>query len=179
MRSVCTTQLKRNIRIGALAVLLAAAVLAAAYALYTREPELLDPNALPGEPVALEDAYGYSQLAPQGVPCVVRLCGSPKIDGKDVYLNLTSPEGNVYLVRAEVYSVAVETDPSTGEKKPVPDKLLGKTGFIRPGTYVEKLRLDKGLSGGENSVYIKLALRDEESGRSGGSFYVGTTFVKN
>ena len=179
MRSVCTTQLKRNIRVGAAVTLLFVVVLAAAYALYTREPELLDPNELPGEPVALDEAYGYSQLAPQGIPCVVRLCGNPEIDGKDVYLNLTSLEVNSYLVRAEIYSVVVEVNPSTGEQKTAPDKLLGKTGFIRPGTYVEKLELDKGLKNGETPVYIKIALREEETGHSGGSFYVGTTFVKD
>ena len=179
MRSVCTTHLKQNIRIGAVIALVFAVVLAAAYALYNRETELLDPNALPGEPVALEEAYGYSQLAPQGVPCVVRLCGNPEVDGKDVSLNLTSLDANSYLVRAEIYSVAVEVNSTTGEQKPVPDKLLGQTGFIRPGTYVEKLHLDKGLKKGETPVYIKIALRDEETGHSGGSFYVGTTFVKD
>lgn len=178
MRSVCTTQLKQNIRLGVAVALLVAAVLAASYALYTREPDLLEPNELPGEPIALPAEYGYSELIPQGLPCVIRICGTPKVDGKDVYLNLTSPEVNSYLVRAEVYSVKVEVDAATGERKPAPDKLLGKTGFIHPGTYVEKLHLDKGLKNGENPVYIKIALRESETGHSGGFFYLSTTFIK-
>lgn len=178
MRSVCTTQLKQNIRIGLAVTLLVAVVLAVSYALYTREPELLEPNELPGEPIALPAEYGYSELMPQGLPCVIRICGMPKVDGKDVYLNLTSPAVNSYLVRAEVYSVKVDVNAATGQAKPAPDKLLGKTGFIHPGTYVEKLTLDKGLKNGENPVYIKIALREEDTGHSGGFFYLGTTFVK-
>lgn len=178
MRAVCTTQLKQNIRIGAAITLLVALVLAAAYALYTREPELIDPAETVGEPIVLDSAYGYSELAPQGMACVVRLCGTPQVDGKTVYLNLTSPEYNVYLMRAEVYSVKLEVNASTGEQKPVPDKLLGKTGFIRPGTYVEKLQLDKALKDGETPVCIKIGLRDQETGHSGGFFYLTTTFVK-
>ena len=177
MRSICMTQLKQNIRIGILVTLLIALVLGLCYALYTREPELLDPNELPGEPVALAQEYGYTQLMPQGFPGVVRLCGTPKVEGKDVYLNLTNLEGNAYLMRAEIYTVEVQVT-AEGEQKPTPGKLLGKTGFIHPGSYVEILHLDKSLKAGENPVYIKIALRDEETGHSGGSFYAGTTLVK-
>lgn len=178
MRSVCTTQLKQNLRTGAAVALLVAVVLALSYALYTRKPELIDPAETAGEPIALDAVYGYSELTPQGLPCTVRLCGTPKVEGKDIYLNLTSPEYNIYLMRAEVYSVKLEVNAATGEQKPAPDQLLGKTGYIHPGTYVEKLTLDKGLKNGENPVYIKIVLREEDGGHSGGSFYLGTTFVK-
>lgn len=178
MRSVCTTQLKQNIRIGLAAVLVVAAALAAAYALYTREPDILDPNGQPGQPEALAQELGYTELYPQGLPCRVRLCATPRVDGKDVYLNLTNPDTNAHLLRAEIYSVQLETDPSTGQQKPVPGELLGKSGFLHPGTYVEVVRLDKGLNSGENPVYIKIALREEDTGHSGGFFYLGTTFVK-
>lgn len=177
MHFVCKTQLKQNIRTGLAVFLLVAVVGAISYALYTREPELIDPAETAGEPIALDAAYGYSELTPQGLPCAVRLCGMPKVEGKDVYLNLTSPDYNIYLVRAEVYSVVME-DSGNGQQKPAPGKLLGKTGFIHPGTYVEKLQLDKNLNSGETPVYIKIALREEDTGHSGGFFYVGTTFVK-
>ena len=178
MRSVCMTQLKRNIRAGALVGLLVAVVLVASYALYHREPEIIDPAETVGEPIALDEAYGYSELTPPSLACTVRLCGTPEVDGKDVYLYLTSVEYNAYLIRAEIYDVQMQVNEATGEKKPSPGKLLGQTGFIHPGTYVEKLHLDKGLKNGENPVYIKIALRDEESGCSEGFFYLGTTFVK-
>ena len=178
MHSVCKTQLKQNIRTGLAVFLLVAVVSAIAYALYMREPELIDPAETPGEPIALDAVYGYSEMTPPSLPCTVRLCGTPKVEGKDVYLNLTSPSSNIYLMRAEIYTVALHMDAATGQQKPVPDKLLGKTGFIHPGTYVEKLHLDKGLKNGENPVYIKIALREDQTGHSGGFFYLGTTLVK-
>ena len=67
---------------------------------------------------------------------------------------------------------------SSGKQTFLPDKLLGRTGFIHPGTYVEKVTLDKELSDGDTPVYIKIALRDGETGQSLGSFLVGTTLHK-
>ena len=178
MRFVCMTQLKRNIRTGLVVGLVVAAVLALSYALYTRQGDIMDPNEQSGEPVALAQELGYSELVPPGISCRVRLCGTPKVEGRDVYLNLTNPAHNSYLLRAEIYTVKAQRDASTGQTTTVPDKLLGMSGFIHPGTYVEKVRLDQELKNGENPVYIKIALREEDTGHSGGFFYLGTTFVK-
>ena len=67
---------------------------------------------------------------------------------------------------------------SSGKQSFAPDRLLGRTGFIHPGTWVETLTLEEPLTKAETPIYIKIGLGDPESGRSLGSFLVGTTFYK-
>lgn len=98
-----------------------------------------------------------------------------KTDAGYASIYLTSPADNDVLIRAELYSVKTVYDESTGQATFLPDKLLGKTGFIRPGTYVEKVRV-KGLRSGENTkVMVKISTMYEESGTSKGIFYIRTT----
>ena len=98
-----------------------------------------------------------------------------KTDAGYASIYLTSPADNDVLIRAELYSVKTVYDESTGQATFFPDKLLGKTGFIRPGTYVEKVRV-KGLRSGENTkVMVKIPTMYEESGTSKGIFYIRTT----
>ena len=130
-----------------------------------------------GVPAALPEEYGYTFYMPQGYNAAAQVCGNPKIEGRDVYLYLTNPIQNPCQMRAEVFTVKAGVD-SSGKQTFLPDKLLGRTGFIHPGTYVEKVTLDKELSDGDTPVYIKIALRDDETGQSLGSFLVGTTLHK-
>ena len=60
--------------------------------------------------------------------------------------------------------------------KPVlPDKLLGRTGFIHAGTFVEKVKV-KGLrSGEETKVMVKISTMYEDTRTSKGIFYIRTT----
>lgn len=177
MHHICRTQLKRSIM---RAVVLAAAVLAvvlAAVFLLERNSDLIDQGELQGAPAALEERYGYTELSPQGL-CTVRLCGNPLIDNKEVYLYLTNLPSNAHLIRAEIYEAAVSVNDQTGAESYVPGKLLGRTGFIHPGTYVEELTLNKPLAADETRVYIKIALRNAETGQSEGYFYLGTILCK-
>ena len=137
-------------------------------------PELLDPAAVAGEPQALPEEYGYSQMAPIQVPGSVRLCGAPPVAGKDIFLYLTNPASNIHQLRAEIYKGELAVDPKTGERSVIPGKLLGVTGFLEPGTWVEKVTLKKGLQIGESTVCIKIALRNRETGHSEGFFFLTT-----
>ena len=178
MHSVCRTQLKRNLLLGAAVVLVVALFVAVLLLLPDRTSTLIDAGELSGEPQALPEAYGYTQVAPPTGGCTIRFCGAPVVDGKDVYLYLTNLPINAHLVRAEVYEAIVVVDKSTGQGSYEPGKQLGSTGFIHPGTYVEKVTLDKRLKDAETRVYIKIATRNQETGQSEGYFYVGTTFSK-
>lgn len=178
MHSICRTQLKRNLLLGAAAVLVLVVFVAVLVFFPGRTPAVMDSGELPGEPQALPAEYGYTQVAPPQMNCAIRFCGEPPVDGKDVYLYLTSMPTNGVLIRAEIYEAVVSVDRATGQSTYVPGDRLGSTGFIHPGTYVEKVTLDKRLRAGETRVYIKIATRNEESGRSEGFFYVATTLKK-
>ena len=153
-------------------VLMVALFAVAALWILSRPVELMDENALPGEPQALADELGYSHLEQAGFGSV-RLCGNPVVDGKDVYIYLTNLPSNLHLMRAEIYTAKQVTN-SSGEKRWEPNKFLGRTGFIEPGTYVEKVSLDKNLPRGKSMVIIKVALRNAETGGSEGFLYLNT-----
>lgn len=172
MRSFCRTQLKRNILLIAALVLVVAVFAVAAVWILGRPVELMDENAIAGEPQALPDEAGYSHLDQVGFGSV-RMCGNPAVDGKDVYIYLTNLPSNLHLMRAEIYTAKQVTN-SAGEKRWEPNKFLGRTGFIEPGTYVEKVSLDKKLPRGQSMVIIKVSLRNAETGGSEGFLYLNT-----
>ena len=58
------------------------------------------------------------------------------------------------------------------------DELLGKTGFIRPGEYVETLTLDNKLKDSETYAMIKIATYNIDDGTSNGTFFVNTILYK-
>ena len=180
MRRVCRTQLKQTLQIAVPLVLVALLLLGGTVYYLTRPTEvasLTDPGEQPGIPEALPQEYGYTLYTPQGYNAVVQVCGNPKIEDRTVYLYLTNPEINGCQMRAEIYTVKATVD-SNGKQSFTPDRLLGRTGFIHPGTWVETLSLEKPLTEAETPIYIKIALRDPETGSSMGSFLVGTTFYK-
>lgn len=177
MHSVCRTQLKRTILFSALTAVIVIAIAAAIVMLFGRTSDLMDPNAVAGQPPVLDEQYRYTELSPQNL-CTIGLCGMPEVDGKNVHLYLTNPSTNEHLVRAEIYTAKQVTNPATGEVSFEPEKLLGKTGFITPGSYVQTLELEKALKDAQTRVYIKIALRNAENGNSEGYFHVGTVLVK-
>jgi hypothetical protein len=180
MRRVCRTQLKQTLQIAVPLVLVALALLGGTVYFLTRPTEvaaLTDPGEQAGIPAALPEEYGYTLYTPQGYNAAVQVCGNPRIEDRAVHLYLTNPAFNSCQLRAEVYTVKAAKD-SSGKQSFLPDKLLGRTGFIHPGTWVQTLTLDEPLRAAETPIYIKIALRDPESGSSMGSFLVGTTFYK-
>lgn len=176
MRRICVTSLKRNILIG----LLAAAILAAGVAVFMWmigiEADHFDPAAKVGTPTDVDEAAGYDIYSATGV-CDVGLCGMPRIEGKDVYINLTNPETNTVAIKIEFYTPLM-VQQENGGWEAVPDVLLGGTEFIRPGEYVEIARLKKKLTDERTNIMMKVATLDEENSRSVGFFYVNTVFVK-
>ena len=176
MRSVCRTQLKRTALLISAVAALSLVILAGGIWFLSRPVDIMEENSLPGEPQALPQEVGYSQFVQPGFGAA-RLCAMPAVDGKDLYLYVTNPAANPHLMRAEVYTAVPRTDASTGKTTWEPDKLLGKTGFLEPGTYAEKVTLSRALPAGETPISVKLALRNAESGKSEGFVYLNMKVV--
>lgn len=173
MHRYSTTQLKRILPIGAVCLLLAAAVVAGVVFAILFKPEIYEKQAMDGAPQGLPESYGYVSYETEGV-CKVFLACTPAFDGMFAGINLTNPGENNVLLKAELYSVKVV---QTGDGKAdfAPDKKLGETGFLRPGTYVENVKLSGLTAGEENRVLVKIATMNEENRTSNGFFYIRTT----
>lgn len=178
MRRVCHTSLKQNFPVALAIVAILAAAVAVFVLLWQMGPDYFEDNARVGVPVVADaKTYGYETYEVIGVASA-SLCGMPEIkDGRDVRFFLTNPETNTVAIRLEVYTPKM-VQKSDGSYDPVPDVLLGMSGFIRPGEYVETVRLFDELETPRTNVMIKVATLDESTGRSNGYFYVNTVLVK-
>ena len=176
MLSVCRTQLRRNLIVAAVVAAVLGAIAALYVYVFTRPVDIMDERALPGQPMALDPSYGYSELVPQGL-CVVRLCGTPRIDdGREVFLYFTNPEVNLHPMRIDVYSAKLKVDPETGKGTYLPDEHLGNSGFVAPGSYIESVRLDNAITQ-ETPVMVKVGLRNAQTGVSEGYFFLNLTLT--
>ena len=180
MRRISHTSVRQGlpIALGIALILVAAAVL---FTLMLRvEPDFFDDEAVVGVPTFADadvEVYGYETYDAIGV-AKAALCGMPEtINGRDVRLFLTNPADNTVAIRVEIYTPRF-VQKSDGTYDAVPDVLLGESGFIRPGEYVEFLHLDRKLKTERTNVMIKIATLDESTGRSNGYFFVNTVLVK-
>ncbi len=174
---ICYTALRRRI-LFALAAILALAVAVAVFCwLLTINPAFFDENAVVGVPDGFSEENGYTSYVAEGV-CAVGICGRPDINGKDVKLFLTNPLDNSVLLRAEIYSVSFTYDKLGNITGANPDECIGKSGFLRPGEYVENITLDHSLKDEMTYVMIKIATYKEETGTSNGFFYINTALFK-
>lgn len=172
MHRYSTTQLKKTLLIGGGCLLLVALMVAGMVFAFTLKPRIYDRQALDGAPQGLPDSIGYVSYESEGV-CKVTLACKPDFDGSIAKIYLTNPADNDVLLKAEFYSVKLVTQ-SDGSSDFLPDEKLGETGFLRPGTYVENVKL-KGLTAGtDNRVFVKIATMNEPEGTSNGMFYIRT-----
>jgi len=174
MHSFSKTKLKKDILV-ALAILTAIAVLVTGMILIIRmEPRMIDKHETVGEPQNQSAIAGYVAYEAPDV-CKVKICCEPALADGYASIWLTNPADNDVLIRAELYSVKTVYDSETGQATFLPDKLLGKTGFIHAGAFVEKVKV-KGLrSGEETKVMVKISTMYEETRTSKGIFYIRTT----
>ncbi len=177
-KKICYTSLVRNIIFGVVALLIISLSILLFAFMITREPELLDSKRTVGTPGELPEEYGYSVYSATDI-CDIAICGAPDIiDGKEVKLYLTNPETNDLYIRAEIYTVKFTYNENGEITAAEPDKLIGKSGFICPGEYVESLTLKKRLSKEQTPVMIKIATYSPDDETSRGFFYINTTLVK-
>ncbi len=174
MHSFSKTKMKRDVLI-ALAILTAVAAVVAAFVFILRmEPRIIDKKEMAGEPENQSEIKGYVAYEAPDV-CKVKICCEPTIDGGYASIWLTNLAENDVLIRAELYSVKEVYNKETGQTTFLPDKLLGKTGFIHAGTYVKDVKAKGIQSGQQTKVMVKIATMYEESRTSKGVFYIRTT----
>lgn len=165
--------MKKDLRTAVVAIAVFALVLAGLVFVVRMEPRILDKNEMTGEPNDQSAIVGYAAYEVPDV-CKVKICCEPLLENGYASIYLTSPSDNNVLIRAELYSVKAVYDESTGQTSFLPDRLLGKTGFIHPGSYIEKVKV-KGLKAGEEAkVLVKISTMYEASGTSNGAFYIRT-----
>ena len=174
MRSFSKTKLKKDIIVFLAALIFSAALVAGFVLIIRMEPRIIDKNEMSGEPPEQEAIAGYSAYEAPDV-CKVKICCEPTLADGYASIWLTSPADNDVLIRAELYSVKTVYNSETGQATFLPDKLLGKTGFIHAGTFVEKVKV-KGLKTGEETkVMVKISTMYEDTRTSKGIFYIRTT----
>ncbi len=173
MSKICYTSLRRTVIFVLAAVLLLSVAVGIFLWMMTLEPAFFDENAKLGMPEAIPAERGYSFYPAEDI-CDVYICGNPEVNGKNIGVFLTNPESNdgIYI-RVEIYSQNVVYDENGNKTQTLPDELLGKSGFIRPGEYVEYVKLKKAIKE-HTPVVIKVATYLEETGLSNGFFYVTT-----
>ena len=125
-----------------------------------------------GEPKNQAESSGYvSYEAPE--VCRVKICCEPVVEDGYASIYLMNPSDNNVLIRAELYSVQTVYDEQTGQASFLPNKLLGKTGFVHPGSYVEKVKVKGVKLGDEIKVMVKISTMYEDTRIS--NFYIRTT----
>lgn len=132
--------------------------------LFKRDPFVrpaFDDQALEGEPSDAPPAYSVQAI--EGVYWV-GLNPELVLEASQVNLFLTSPPDNEIWLKARLYDIR--------------GKLLGETGLIRPGFYVEKLTLAADTLQDGSPVVIKVMAYEAESFYSAGSFSLQTTVKK-
>ena len=178
-QTICYTSIKRIVTLSVIAAIVVAAAVAVFAWLVSIEAPLLDENAVVGSPeAALPEDATYKLFCAEGI-CDAAICEIPEVtDGKNVHLFLTNPETNSVYIRAEIYTVAFVRNKDGQITDYYHDELLGKTGFIRPGEYVETLVLDDALEAEETYAMIKIATYNVDDGTSNGTFFVNTILYK-
>ena len=174
MHTYSKTQQKRNLLIGG-SVLLAAIVLVAGFVLALNfKPDIMDPNQIAGAPENLPAETGYTSYSAAGV-ATVSLCCAPSYDGRIADVYLTNPADSEVLIKAEFYTVRESRNETTGEVTYLPDAMVGKTGYLRPGSYIRQVRLKHFPAGQNGRLMIKISTMIEETRESNGFFYIRTT----
>lgn len=119
-------------------------------------PPAFDPSAAEGVPQP-EESLGYGQLDAEVYQ--VSLCGRPALTGKSLKVYLTNPEGNAVWLKVRICT-------EDGE-------VLGESGLLRPGEYLETVELVRTLS--ENTaIQMRIMAYEPETYHSAGAVSLST-----
>ena len=123
-------------------------------------PPAFDSNAVAGVPAIAEGENGYSVLDARGV-YKVGVCGVVKVVDKKVDVWFTSPAENTVWLKLRVQ------DKKTG-------KILGETGLIKPGEYVQSVTFSDFPEAG-NAITLRVMSYEPETYYSRGEVTLNTT----
>lgn len=143
--------------------LLSVAAMAAALCLTGGEAEFVPPPfdgkaaaGVPNVPAGL----GYSELWQEGMAYRFSVCGNVVMDGTEAAVYLTNPEGNGVWLKLRVLDRS--------------GRILGETGLIKPGEYVEKVVLTGALAAG-TEITLKIMGYEPETYHSMGAVSLDTS----
>lgn len=117
------------------------------------QPPPFDVNAQIGTPT-VDERLGYSKLSHDQLSFTAWLCGGVTVKDEAARLYFTSPEDNTVWLKVRLFNAKGD--------------VIGESGIIRPGEYVEYVQLTKRLSVGD-AIAIKVMAYEAETWRSEGA----------
>lgn len=123
-------------------------------------PPAFETAAVKGTPTAVDEKLAYQEVYTDGMAYRLSVCCVPTINGKDLTVYFTSAESNEKYLKLRVLD----------EK----GNILGETGLLKAGEYVETVTLSKELSAG-TKIKLKVMGYEPEDYSSAGSMAVNVT----
>ena len=125
-------------------------------------PPPFESEAVVGMP-NVPDGLGYSELWQEGMTYRFYVCGNVVMDGADAVVYFTNPSVNDAWLKLRVLD-------KNG-------KILGETGLIKPGEYVENVTLCRDLEEG-TAIVLKIMGYEPETYHSVGAVSLKTSISK-
>lgn len=122
-------------------------------------PPAFDAKAVSGAPKVPEE-LGYTELYQEGMAYRVSVCGMPSVKGKNLDVYFTNEKSNGCYLKLRI----LDTE----------DQILGQTGLLKPGEYVQKVVLDKEIVAG-TGIKLKVMSYDPETYESVGAVVLNVT----
>ena len=117
-------------------------------------PPEFDQNAQQGIP-QVPDGLGWSAF--EGDDLQIKVCGIFNAEGNSSDIWLFNDADNEAWIKVRM----IEDD----------EKVLGETGLIRPGEYVQSIKYDQ-LPGQDTNIVLKVMAYEPETYHSAGSFFI-------
>ncbi len=111
-----------------------------------------DDNAVSGTP-EVDESLGYIELYQEGMAYRVSVCGVPTAEGNELTVYFTNAESNQKYLKLRVLD----------EK----GNILGETGVLRPGEYVQTVTLAKRVAPGTGLKFKVLGFEPEDYSSAG------------
>lgn len=122
-------------------------------------PPAFDETARQGVPTVAED-LGYTELYQEGMAYRVAVCGVPTVDGQSLSVYFTNAQSNEKYLKLRVLDAK--------------GNILGETGLLRPGEYVQSVTLNRTLSPG-TKITLKVMGYEPKDYTSAGSVNLNVT----
>lgn len=121
-------------------------------------PPAFDSSAIAGTP-EVPEGLGYSAPYQDGMAYRFAVCGNVLMDGKQALVYFTNPAENDTWTKLRVHDES--------------GNVLGETGLIKPGEYVQYVELDKELAPG-TPIKLKIMGYEPDTYLSAGSVVLNT-----
>lgn len=157
---------KQNKQVTVLAAVFAVAVIIMIVALSVPKkaergefvPPAFDSSAVTGIP-EVPEGLGYSAPFQEGMAYRFAVCGNVMMDGKQALVYFTNPAENETWTKLRIYDES--------------GNVLGETGLIKPGEYVQYVELNKELASG-TPIKLKIMGYEPDTYLSAGSVVLNT-----